>query len=143
MKALKATAMDHSHYVRIHMTAKVPPGTTLEDVTDPAYWANHAFRLKPGAVIEVIAEDNSLDCDLRVLELGATFAKVRVIRHFVEPAAKRQPAPKQSPEEVSVDYGGRADRWRVVHRGEVITSGLATEAEANKAAEEYRSKLAA
>lgn len=143
MKALKATAMDHSHYVRIHMTAKVPPGTTIDDVTTPSYWANHAFRLKPGAVIEVIAEDNSLDCDLRVLEIGQTFAKVRVIRNFVEPAAAKKAAPKDTPEGIAVDYGGKQDRWRVVHRGEVIKSGLPTEAEANRAAEEYRSKIAA
>lgn len=142
MKALKATAMDHSHYVRIHMTAKVPPGTTLEDVTEPTYWANHAFRLKPGAVIEVIAEDSSLDCELRVLEIGATYAKVRVLRNYVDVAVTRK-APNEAIEEVSVDYGGKSDRWRVVHRGEVIKSGLSTEADANKAAEEYRSKIAA
>jgi hypothetical protein len=143
MKALKATAMDHSHYVRIHMTAKVPPGTTLDDVTEPGYWANHAFRLKPGAVIEIISEDNALDCDLRVMEVGPTFAKVRVIRHYVETAAARKPLPKDMPADLVVDYGGKQDRWRVVHKGEVIKAGLSTEAEANKAAEEYRSKIAA
>jgi hypothetical protein len=143
MKALKATAMDHSHYVRIHMTAKVPAGTTLADVSEPSYWANHAFRLKPGAIIEVVAEDNSLDCDLRVLEVGQTFAKVRVIRNYVEPAVSKKSSAKEAPEGVSVDYGGKQDRWRVVHKGEVIKSGLATESEAAKAAEEYRSKIAA
>lgn len=141
MKALKATAMDHSHYVRIHMTAKVPPGTTLDDVTEPTYWANHAQRLKPGTVIEVVSEDSALDCDLRVMEVGQTFAKVRVLRHYAEPAQQRQ-APKQQ-DSVMVTYGGKQDRWRVEHRGEVIRSGLATEAEAAKAADEYRSKLAA
>lgn len=143
MKALKATAMDHSHYMRIHMTAKVPAGTTLADVTEPSYWANHAFRLKPGAVIEIVSEDNVLDCDLRVLETGPTFAKVRVIRHYVETAAAKKQAPKEVTDEIAVDYGGKQDRWRVVHKGEVIKAGLATETEAAKAAEEYRSKLAA
>lgn len=142
MKALKATSMDHSHYMRIHMTAKVPPGTSLEDVTEPTYWANHAFRLKPGAVIEVVSEDNALDCDLRVLEVGATYAKVRVLRHFSEASAPKKQAPKPD-ESVTVDYGGKSDRWRVVHRGEVIKSGLPTEMEAAKAAEEYRSQIAA
>lgn len=135
--------MDHSHYVRIHMTAKVPAGTVLADVTEPTYWANHAFRLKPGAIIEVIAEDNSLDCDLRVLEIGATFAKVRVIRNYVEPAVSKKTVPKEFSDDVSVDYGGKQDRWRVVHKGEVIKAGLPTESEAAKAAEDYRSKIAA
>lgn len=143
MKALKPTAMDHSHYVRIHMTATVPAGTTLDDVTAPTYWANLAYRLKPNAIIEVISEDNALDCDLRVLEVEPTFAKVRVIRHYVEAVAAKRAAPKEMPADLVVDYGGKQDRWRVVHKGEVIKAGLGTEAEANKAAEEYRSKIAA
>ena len=143
MKALKATAMDHSHYMRIHMTATVPPGTTLEDVTEPSYWANHAFRLKPGAVIEVLSEDNALDCELRVMELGPTFAKVRVLRHYVEKAiARKQPAPDLV-DDVKCEYANKTDRWRVVHKGEVIQSGFGTEKEALAAADEYRSKLAA
>lgn len=143
MKALKATAMDHSHYVRIHMSARVPPGTTLEDVTTPTYWVNHAFRLKPGAVIEVLSEDNVLDCELRVLETGPTFAKVRVIRNHVEQATVSRPVAPEVADEVKTEYANKTDRWRVVHNGEVIKAGFGTEAEAVKAADEYRSKLAA
>jgi hypothetical protein len=144
MKSLKASAMDHSHYVRIHMTAKVPEGTTLEDVTTPTFWVNHVYRLKPGAMIEVIGEDNSLDCDLRVLEVGPTYAKVRVLRHYVERevAKKANPAPAVD-DGVKHEYANKTDRWRVVHNGEVIKSGFGTEADAAKAADEYRSKIAA
>lgn len=143
MKVLKATAMEHSHYVRIQMTAHVPPGTTIDDVTEPGYWALHAHRLKPGATIEVMSEDNTLDCDLRVLEVGPTFAKVRVLRHFTDAAPAKKPVAEKYNDEVTVDYGGKNDRWRVLHRGEVIKSGLATEAAAADAAKEYCSKLAA
>lgn len=136
--------MDHSHYVRIHMTAKVPEGTTLEDVTTPTYWVNHVYRLKPGAVIEVMADDNSLDCDLRVLEVGPTYAKVRVLRHFVEREAARKSLPANPVDDgVKHEYANKTDRWRVVHKGEVIKAGFGTEAEAAKAADEYRSKIAA
>lgn len=141
MTPLKAANLDHSHYIRLNMTASVPPGTTLEDVTTPTFWANHAYRMKAGAIIEVLSEDNVLDCELRVLEVGPTFAKVRVLRNFVEHAATR--SKRTSDEEIVVDYGGKNDRWRVVHRGEVVKSGLGSEAEAAKAAEEYRSKIAA
>lgn len=143
MKALKATAMDHAHSLRIRMSAIVPPGTTLQDVLEPSYWANHAFRLKPGAIIEVLSEDNVLDCELRVLELGPTFAKVRCLRQYVEAAAPKKAVSETVTDEVRVDYGGKSDRWRVVHKGEVIKSGLATETDAAKAADDYRSKLAA
>lgn len=142
MKALKATAMDHSHYVRIHMSATIPAEITIEDILEPSYWVNHAHRLKPGAIIEVLSEDYKIDCELRVLETGPTFAKVRLLRQFVEPAVKPQSKPANT-EPVTVDYGGKNERWRVLHRGEVIKSGLATETAAAEAAEEYRSKLAA
>jgi len=142
MRALKPNAMDHSHYVRIHMSATVPAGTSLEDVMTPTFWSHYAWRLKPNAIIEVVSEDGVLDCDLRIMEVGPTFAKVRLLRHFTEQATAEKAAPV-SLDGVEVDFGGKADRWRVVHQGEVIKSGFATEKEAHKAAEEYRSKVAA
>jgi hypothetical protein len=143
MKALKATAMDHSHYMRIHMSAVVPPGTTIEDILEPSYWVNHAARLKPGSIIEIMSEDYTLDCELRVLETGPTYAKVRLLRQFIEPAAVKKAVAPEVADEVKHEYANKIDRWRVVHRGEVIKAGFGTEAEAMKAAEEYRSKLAA
>jgi hypothetical protein len=143
MKSLRSTAMDHAHYVRIHMCAHVPPGTTLEDILEPTFWVNHAIRLKPGAIIEVLSEDNVLDCELRVLETGPTFAKVRLLRQYIEPAVVKKAVSPEIAGEVKHEYANKTDRWRVVHRGEVIKAGFGTEAEAAKAADEYRSKLAA
>lgn len=141
MTPLKPDKMDHAHYVRLSMTATVPPGTTLDDVTDPGFWSNHAFRLKRGSLIEVLSEDNALDCELRVLDVGPTYANVRVLRNHSEAAA----APKQRdlPEDVEVNYGGKNDRWRVVHLGQVVKAGMETKEAAEKAADEYRSKFAA
>ena len=141
MKPLKATAMDHAHYARLNLFAEVPEGTTLEDVLTPEYWANHTQRLKRGAVIEILAEDNSLDCEVRVLKVGQTYAHVRLLRVYTEQAGKR--SDQKIHEDVKVDYGGKQDRWRVMHRGEVVTAGLETKVEAEKAAEDYRHKLAA
>lgn len=142
MTPLKATDLDHSHYVRLQMTASVPPGTTLEDVMTPGYWANHAYRLKRGTLIEVLSEDNSLDCQIRVLEVGQTFAKVRLLRNYTAEANASAPVAAVE-EDLEVNYGGKQDRWRVVHRGHVVKSGFETMIEANKAADEYRAKLAA
>lgn len=151
MTPLKANDLDHSHYIRLQMTASVPAGTTLEDVLTPGFWANHAYRMKRGALIEVLSEDNNLDCQLRVLEVGPTFAKMRLLRNYVAEEIKAQSgssAKKSRPqsetlEEVEVSYGGKQDRWRIVHRGLVVKSGFETMVEANMAADEYRSKLAA
>lgn len=138
---LKVTDLDHSHYLRLRMTANVPAGTTLEQVTNPGYWANHAFRLKPGTLIEVLSEDNVLDCELRVLEVAPTYAKVRVLRNYVETAENK--APVAAPDDIIVDFAGKVDKWRVLQGMTVISSGLATKDAAEKAAEEYRSKFAA
>lgn len=143
MTPLKASNLDHSHYVRLSMTASVPAGTTLEEVLTPGYWANHAYRLKRGAIIEILSEDNLLDCELRVLETGPTYAKVRLLRNYVAEAEAAKPKTSTPEEDIEVNYGGKQDRWRVIHRGHVVKSGFETIVEANKAADEYRTKLAA
>lgn len=141
MVPLKPMDLHFAHHYRLHFVARVPQGTTLADVTDPAYWVNHTPRLKAGSIIEVLAEDNSLDCELRVIETGPTYSKVRVLRNY---SAESAPAPQHDlPSDVEVGYGGKNDGWRIVHRGQVVKSGLGSKAEAEKAAEEYRSKFAA
>ncbi len=140
MKPLKATAMDHAHYVRLSMFAEVPAGTTLEDVLTPEYWANHTARMKRGAVIEILSEDSALDCELRVLKVGPTYAHVRLLRNYVDTAAA--PVANSLHEDVKVSFGGKQDRWRIIHRDAVVQSGMETKAEAEKAAEEYKLKIA-
>lgn len=141
MVPLKPTELHFAHHIRLQFVAQVPPETTLEDVTNPAFWAHHVQRLRPGAIIEVLSEDNSLDCELRVTEVGPTFAKVRVLRNYTPAAA---PAiSHDAPSDVEVGYGGKNDKWRVVHKGQVVASNLGSREDAEKAAEEYRSKFAA
>jgi hypothetical protein len=140
MKPLKATALDHSHYVRLSMFADVPAGTTLEDVLTPEFWSNHAQRLKRGAIIEVLSEDNALDCELRVLKTGQTFAHVRLLRNYTEDGER---AAADVHEDVKVNYGGKQDRWRIIHRGEVVQAGLESKTDAEKAADDYRRSIAA
>ena len=139
MTPLKASDLEHSHYTRLRMTATVPPGTTLEDVTNPGFWSNHAYRLKKGSIIEVLSEDNALDCELRVLDLGPTFATMRVLRNWSETEALA----RELPDDVEVGYGGKNDRWRVIHQGQVVKAGLETREAAEMVAEKYRSKFAA
>lgn len=140
MNPLHPSALDHAHYVRLNMVANVPAGTTLQDVTTPSYWSNHCQRMKRHALIEVLSEDGELDCVLRVLDLGPTFAKMRVLNVYAEPKAAKT---KRSTEAVEVTYGGKNDRWRVLHLGEVVSSGHETRSDAEKAAEAYQGKLAA
>lgn len=45
----------------------VPNDTLLSDLLRPGAWVHHADALKPGALVDVIREDMSLDVQLRVL----------------------------------------------------------------------------
>lgn len=141
MVPLKSLDLHFAQHVRLSFVAQVPPATTLEDVTNPAYWSNHVQRLRPGSIVEVLSEDNSLDCELRVTEVGPTFVKVRVLRNYTPAAA---PAiAHEAPSDIEVGYGGKLDKWRVIHKGQVVASNLGSREDAEKAAEEYRSKFAA
>ncbi|MGN6773245.1 MAG: hypothetical protein ACTHJQ_25875 [Rhizobiaceae bacterium] len=119
--------------------AKVPTGTTLDDVMHPEYFQNHLARIRPGMEINVLSDDFTLDCDLRVLTVTKTTAKMRVIRNHSEADA---PKMKAAPSEVEVGWAGPNHKWRFVHAGQVIEHGFATEDEARNAAAKYRAKIA-
>lgn len=141
MVPLKPIDLHYAQHMRLHYAANVPPGTTLADVTDPGFWAHHTSRLRPGTLIEVLAEDNSLDCELRVLDVAPTFAKTRVLRNYTPEAAAE---PKHAlPDDIEIGYGGKVEKWRVIHKNQIVKSGLTTREDAEKAAEEYRIKFAA
>jgi hypothetical protein len=138
MKPLKATAMDHAHSARLNMFAEVPAGTTLDDVLSPEFWSAHTPRLKRGAIIEVLSEDNALDCDLRVLKVGPTFAHVRLLRCHTEEAER---VAQETHSEITVGYGGKQGRWRVLHLGKVVKEGMETKVEAERFAEDFKRDL--
>ncbi len=62
----------------------VPNNTTLDMIKAPGLWAHHANTLKPGARIEVVREDFSLDVELRVIKSEAGLVYVRVVREYVD-----------------------------------------------------------
>lgn len=141
MVPLKPLNLNFAQHERNVFLAAAEPGTTLEDVTAPGYWAHHVSRLRPGSIIEVLSEDNVLDCELRVLEVGPTFAKVRVLRNFVAEAVPK--VERSVPDDIKVDYAGKVEKWRVVHKDTIVKTGHGSREEAEKFAEEYRAKFAA
>lgn len=85
--------------------------------------------------IEVLSDDHSLDCTLRVLTVTKTSARVRVLRIYDE-----KTAPKVAKKEVTapeVNHGGPVHKWRFIHNGEVIQTGFETKDSAEKAATKY------
>lgn len=115
--------------------ARPPSGTTIEDVLHPEYFQNELNVLRAGHVINVLSDDFTLDCDLRVLTVTKTTAKVRVLRLFNEDEAIKSDVDDIS--ETTVSWGGPNHKWRFLHNGVVIEHGFATEAEAQEAAAKY------
>lgn len=119
--------------------ALVPAETTLEDVTHPEYFNNYLHSLRRGMTIEVLSDDDKLDCTLRVLRVTKTSADVRVIRLFDEAEAPKVQKAELSP--VEVNHGGPIHKWRFIHNGEVIEKGFETRADAERAAGKYTELL--
>jgi|SRR5690242_13291794 len=130
---------NQSDYVIGRYAAKVPVGTTIEDVLHPEYFQNHLARIRPGMEINVLSDDFALDCDLRVLTVTKTTAKTRPIRIYSDAKA---PKAKAAPSEIEVGWGGPQHKWRFVHAGQVIKHGFGTEDEAQAAAADYTAKIA-
>lgn len=61
----------------------VRPGTTVQDLLEPYFWTNMAKRLTKHDLVDVTAEDDSLDATIRIVDVereGNSHAKVRIIR---------------------------------------------------------------
>lgn len=129
-----------SDFIIGRYAAKVPAGTTLKDVMHPEYFQNELNVLKQGMVINILSEDFELDCDLRVLTVSKTTAKLRLLRlHRPEKAIETKAADIS---DAVVSWGGPNHKWRFLHNGTVIDHGFATEDEAKDAAAKYIAKVA-
>lgn len=120
----------------LHYTARVPKGTTLADVMQHGYWADVATKLKVRTLIEVISEDGSLDCDLRVVgctevaDGGPPVITVKLLRNgFVDPDVEVPAEP------LTVQWSGPKTKWRVMRGNSTVAPGFDT-----KEAAEVRAK---
>lgn len=59
----------------------VPDDTLIEDVLKPVYWVHVMGRLKPGALVDILSRDGSLDMQVRVLAIqnGNVMVRPRII----------------------------------------------------------------
>lgn len=120
--------------------AQVPVDTTLADVLHPQYFESHLNRLRPLMEIAVISEDQALDAVIRVVSVGKTMAKCRVLHVYCEPEPIEgaEVAPVSTP---FVEWAGPQHKWRVIHGGNIIDHGFTTKEEAQIAADAYVAKM--
>jgi hypothetical protein len=59
----------------------VPDDTLVEDVLKPVYWVHVMSKLKPGALVDLLTRDGTLDMQVRVLAIqnGNVIVRPRII----------------------------------------------------------------
>ena len=119
----------------------VPASVTIEDLQEPAFWANVARFVKPSTTVEVHWDDASQFAELYVLSAGRNWASIAVLRH--QKLAKRDLP--QSGSRYQVSFNGPVDKYRITREPDnaVIKAGFASEIEARRFLDEYLRKMAA
>ena len=108
----------------------VPSETTIEDLKRGAFYAHIAQQLKHGDLIQVMPDNRSYFVELLVIDSGAQFAKVTVIREVKLEAL--QAATSAAFPGYTVEYAGDHERWRVIRDSDrkPLKSNQATQADA-------------
>lgn len=133
---LRETELHPFKHRTVHYTCRVPSGTTLADLFTFAYWTDVATKMRVGALIEVLSEDGSLDCDLRVIGVthrpgGQPEVSVKLLRNGFLP----DPAGVKI-EPLTVKWAGPKAKWRIMRGDAIVASEIDTEAAAKARVEE-------
>lgn len=120
--------IQQADFVRTVLAATPEPGTKLDDMLQPDYWAHIAKTLKPGYLIEVRSPDGEWYAELYVRSANDNSAHVVPLRvhSFAEAAPKGATQP-------DVDVKFRGDKkWSVVRKSDkaVLVEGLDTKGSA-------------
>lgn len=79
---LKDKSLNLSEYISARWRIQPDYSHILEDMYEPAYWANVSKKLKPANIIEVEFEDMSAYAELFVLDAGDNWAHVTLLNYW-------------------------------------------------------------
>lgn len=117
------------HYV-------VPHGTSLEDLSNPGYWAHVAHQLKTGTRIVCDAVDNSWTATLIVRSVAKVEAHTEVLTHNeLGKSSKSVSDTKNST--YFVEFRGPKLKWCVVTKNDGVTRVLKDSFETREIAAEW------
>ena len=120
---------NEAEYVRKSHRANIPPGVPVQRLVQSDYWMHNASKIKPGDLIECIAQDGSYFVELLARKVDRLNVHVWLLR-IVDLDAQATPAQAAKEQAFRVEFGGRA-KWRVVRGdGEVVHSGEPSRADA-------------
>jgi hypothetical protein len=145
-KTPELTVVEKAEPITMHrMAAEVEVNTvwrmtvkqdvTPEQCMDEAFWCHVSLRLIPGDTLIVRPDDSSWQLTLNVINAGPQFAQVhKVSFHELVPFESRDPLPSI----YKVEYAGTVHKWRFLREGKMMRDGFASEALANRAAQQHQ-----
>jgi hypothetical protein len=102
-----------AEYQRRDMIARPEAGTKLDELLDPAYWANVSAAVRQSDRIEVRPADGSWWAELLVRAVSSQSVAVHVLRHVeFDKTAKAEPLPP-TPSGYDLKYRGNRG-WCVI-----------------------------
>lgn len=141
--ALHASRFGLADQKRNVWRAVLPAEVEYADIQDPSYWAHTSMKLRAGDIIEVTTEDARFYAEMLVRDAGHLFATVEEIR-FVSFEVPEDASADNSAG-LSVEYGGRYHKYRVVRmrngKKEVIASGFETKEAASSERDSLASRM--
>lgn len=110
-----------------------PPHVTVEDLLNPTAWSIHSYRFNVHDLIEIVWQDNSKECMLRVLDRSDQMALV-ALRGSVIEYDKTEVLDEDKESVFYVKFAGpqRKHEIRRKDNQELIEQGISTRAQANE-----------
>ncbi len=112
--SLNVTRFTLAEYKRSIWCATVEHGFQPVKLLEPPFWANVANILKPGDRIEVESESREWFVELYVLEVGAGFARVAMMRMDALNALDQSAVPTDL--DFTVEFKGPVKKWSVIRK---------------------------
>lgn len=136
---LNANALIEANFSRNIWRITTPIGTSPEELLKPTFWSHVALKLRPGDLIEAVAEDLAWFATLYVRSARRLDAAVSVIQF----AKMDAPDVSSVAAEYRVEFRGVKAKWSILRGKEILRDGFATEAEAKVHLESHLKALAA
>ena len=122
MTQLRANGLQFAAEVNNRFSCIVESGTPIETVLTPQYWAHNSVKLRRGDLIEAKWEDETRIVELRVVDVGRLYAKVKV--RIDEQLESVEIADIDLPEGYTLRWRGPRRMWGVICGNDCLKDGM-------------------
>lgn len=117
---------------RIIHKYSAPAHVTVEQLLDPYAWSVHSYRFNIHDLIEVVWQDNSKECMLRVLDAQKDMARVALRGPVIE--YEKQDALESDNSQYAIKFAGPQRKHAIIRKdtNEIIEDRIATKMQAEE-----------